>query len=110
MISTYVTIFGSKPCMKYNSPLEKGDHPEIDESEFLDATGTQQYQSLVGALQWAVSIGRFDIATGVMTLSSFRAMPHHGHMDRIKRMYGYLAKMKEGTIHSDWGTRLFCVA
>jgi hypothetical protein len=98
MISTYVNIFGAKPSMKYSSPLEKGDHPEIDESDFLDDTGTQQYQSLVGALQWAVSIGRFDITTAVMTLSSFRAMPRRGHMDRIKRIYGYLAKMKDGVI------------
>jgi hypothetical protein len=26
-------------------------------------------------------------------------MPHHGHMDCIKCMYGYLAEMKEGIIH-----------
>jgi Reverse transcriptase (RNA-dependent DNA polymerase) len=63
MISTYVTPFGTKPTSKYSSPLEKGDHPEIDDSEFLDATGIQQYQSLIGALQWSVSIGRFDVTT-----------------------------------------------
>ena len=50
MISTYVTLFGVKPSMKYSSPLEKGDHPETDDTEFLDAIGTQQYQSLIGAL------------------------------------------------------------
>ena len=98
MISTYLTLFGTKPCMKYNSPLEKGDHPEIDDSEFLDATGTQKYQSLIGVLQWSVSIGRFDIITAVMTMSSFRAMPRLGHMDHAKRICGYLAKMKEGVI------------
>jgi hypothetical protein len=75
MISTYVTLFGAKPSSKYSSPLEKGDHPEIDDSEFLDATGIQQYQSLIGALQWSVSIGRFNVTTAVMTMSSFRAMP-----------------------------------
>jgi hypothetical protein len=98
MISTYVTLFGTKPPTKYSSPLEKGDHPETDDSEFLDATGTQQYQSLIGALQWSVSIGRFDITTAVMTMSSFRAMPRIGHMTRVKRLYGYLAKMKDGAI------------
>jgi hypothetical protein len=33
-----------------------------------------------------------------MTLSSFRAMPRLGHMTRVKRLYGYLAKMKDGVI------------
>jgi hypothetical protein len=84
--------------MKYSSPLEKGDHPETNDMEFLDAIGTQQYQSLTGALQWSVSIGQFDITTAVMTMSSFRAMPHLGHMTCVKRMNGYLSKMKDGVI------------
>ena len=74
MISTYLTLFRMKPCMKYNLPLEKGDHPEIDDSKFLDTTGTQKYQSLIRVLQWSVSIGRFDIITAVMTMSRFCAM------------------------------------
>ena len=57
------------------SPLEKNNHPELDESEFLDTNGIQQYQSLIGSLQWAVSLGRLDVTNGVMTLSGFRAIP-----------------------------------
>jgi hypothetical protein len=49
-------------------------------------------------MQWGVSIGRLDITTTVMTLSSFRAMPRCGHLDHVKRVYGYLSKMKEGII------------
>ena len=95
---TYEQHFGSKPSQKFSSPLEGGDHPEVDSSEFLDATETQLYQSLIGALQWAVSIGRFDITTAVMTLSGFRTMPRRGHLDRVKRVYGYLSKMKDAMI------------
>jgi hypothetical protein len=98
MISSYQNMFGTNPSMKYSSPLESGDHPETDDSEFLDSRQIQQYQSMVGALQWAVTIGRFDIATAVMTLSSFRAMPRRGHLNRAKRVYGYLAKMNEAVI------------
>jgi len=50
MVDTYMRLFGTKPSTKPLSPLEKGDHPEIDDSEFLDDDGTQTYQSLVGAL------------------------------------------------------------
>jgi hypothetical protein len=52
------------------------------------------YQSIIGALQWAVTIGCFDINTSVMTLSGFRAAPRQGRLDRVKRIYGYLAKIR----------------
>ena len=53
------------------SPLEPGDHPELDTSEFLSEDDTMIYQSLIGAFQWSISIGRWGIMTAVMTLSSF---------------------------------------
>ena len=33
-----------------------------------------------------------------MTLSRFRAAPRRGHLNRVKRIYGYLSKFKHGTI------------
>ena len=75
LIAGYEHMFGEKPRMNCYSPLEKGDHPELDDSELLDATGTQHYLSLIGMLQWSISIGQLDIATAVMTMSSFRAAP-----------------------------------
>jgi hypothetical protein len=61
-------IFGSKP-KKYTSPLEKGDRPEIDETVELDEDGIKKYQTMIGCLQWAVSLGRVDIQTATMTMS-----------------------------------------
>ncbi len=81
MIDNYERLFGCPPKQNVTSPLEKGDHPELDTSELLDFDGIQKYQSLIGALQWVISIGRFDVMTHVMTLSSFRAAPRKGHMD-----------------------------
>ena len=81
-----------------SSPLNKGDHPELDTSELLEPEDVQRYQSLIGGLQWAISLGRFDIATAVMSMSSFRAAPRIGHLDRVKRIVGYLLKMKDAYI------------
>jgi len=97
MMGNYQRIFGQKP-RKYNSPLEKGDHPEIDESPLLDEEQVKIYQSLIGALQWVIQIGRFDIATAVMTLSRFRAAPREGHLQRVKRIHGYLYKFSYAAI------------
>jgi hypothetical protein len=49
---------------------------------------------LVGAMQWAISIGRWDIQSAVMTLSSFRAQPRQGHLDQIKRIHGFLCRFR----------------
>jgi hypothetical protein len=80
MMDTYVQLYGEKP-RKASSPLEQNDHPEMDDSPFLGQDETQQFQSLIGAMQWAVSIGRLDIATAEMSLSSFRAMPRRSHLE-----------------------------
>ena len=67
-------------------------------SDALNEDQTRLYQSLIGALQWCVTLGRFDIAVSVMTMSSFRAAPKEGHLERLKRIYGYLRKHPEGAI------------
>ena len=98
MVANYERLFGESPKQVVTSPLEKGDHPELDTSDLLDDEGIRKYQSLIGGLQWAVSIGRFDVATAVMTMSGFRVAPRHGHLDRVKRIYGYLSKMRNAVI------------
>jgi hypothetical protein len=98
LFTNYEKMFGKAPKTIYTSPILRGDHPELDTSEFLDEAGIKDYQSLIGALQWLVSIGRFDINTAVMTMSTFRSEPRKGHMDRVKRIFGYLYKMKHAII------------
>jgi hypothetical protein len=97
MKGTYVQLYGEKP-RKASSPLEQNDHPEMEDSPFLRQDETQQFQSLIGAMQWAVLIRRLDIVPAVNSLSSFHAMPRRGHLERAKRIYGSLLKMKEARI------------
>jgi Reverse transcriptase (RNA-dependent DNA polymerase) len=68
MLDTFERLFGKQP-KQYAAPLEGGDHPELDDSELLEIKDIKVYQSLIGALQWVIQIGRFDITTHVMTLS-----------------------------------------
>ena len=48
-----------------------------------------KYLTMVGQLQWLVTLGTFDIHAQVATMSRFRAAPRQGHMDRLKRIYSY---------------------
>jgi len=97
MIASFERMFGHKPKL-YTSPLEKNDHPELDESDELPTDGTTKYQSMIGALQWVTTLGRFDILCAVMTMSRFRVLPRKGHLERLKRIYGYLRKFDHAAI------------
>jgi len=89
MLDQYKVIFGEAPT-EVKSPLEKGDHPELDDTPELDENDIKKYQSLIGALQWLISLGRFDICTAVMSMSRFRIAPRKGHLQRLQRIYGYI--------------------
>ena len=89
-------LFGQAPDTTVTSPLLKNDHPELDDSPLLGEDGVCNYQSLIGAMQWTITLGRFDIGVHVMTMSSYRVAPCVGHLDRLKRIVGYLVKMKHG--------------
>ena len=54
-----------------------------------------KYLTMVGKLQWLVSLERFDIHAQVATMSKFRAAPRQGHMDRLKRIYSYAIRTKD---------------
>ena len=54
-----------------------------------------KYLTMVGQLQWLVTLGRFDIHAQVATMIRFRAAPRQGHMDRLKRIYSYAIRTKD---------------
>ena len=47
MIEEYIIIFGTKPSHGVTPPLEKGDHPERDNSDYFDSNGIAEYQSTI---------------------------------------------------------------
>ena len=106
ILESYERMFNEKP-RKSRPPLEGGDHPELDTSELCDDHQTKQFQTLSGQLQWLISLGRFDIAVHVMSLSRFRAQPRKGHLDRAKRIVGYLLFLPDGAIRFRTGERDF---
>jgi hypothetical protein len=94
MVSNNTQLFDTTP-REYSSPMKEIDHPKLDLTLEFDQDGIRLYQSLIGALQWTVTLGRFDILIGVTTMSSFRFAPRQGHLDRLQRMYGYLYKAQD---------------
>ena len=87
-------MFKQDPPKNMRTPLDKNDHPELDDTELLTGESIQHYLTMVGQLQWLVTLGRFDIHTQVTTMSRFRSGPRKGHLVRLQRINGYVLKTK----------------
>jgi len=96
-LETYQQIFNEVP-RKQTVPMDPDASPELDESELLDQEGRANYLSLVGMLQWLVTIGRYDIMCAVMTMARYRVAPRKGHMELVKRIFGYLRAFSDLSI------------
>ena len=95
ILDSFSKMYPDEKFISIKSPLEKNDHPELDNSELVDHQEIQKYMSMIGQLQWAISLGRFDIQVHAMSMSRFRLAPRKGHIERVKRMYSYLNKTKQ---------------
>ena len=96
---THKNHFGMNPSQKVQAPLEKGDHPKLDDSPLLDADGMATCQSLIGTLQWCITPGRFNATTVVVSMSRFCIAPCEGHLERMKRTRGHPAKLRSAFIN-----------
>ena len=70
--------------------MPEGIHPETDSSELLDIKGVRTYQILIGMLQWANCVNRFDIAFATSSLSRFNVNPRVNHLELALHVFGYL--------------------
>lgn len=77
---------------KENVPHSPNDHPETDDSPYLDADGITQFQSIMGICQWISIAGRMDITFAVASMSRFSSSPKENHLKRAIKILGYLKK------------------
>eukprot|EP00977_Amphora_coffeiformis_P025527 scaffold20321_cov125-Amphora_coffeaeformis.AAC.1 len=91
MSENYEQLFGEPP-KEYHSPMERGDQPELDVTMELGTDDIMKFQSMIGAVHWTVSLSRFDVAHAVMSLGRFRVNPRQGHLERLRRLIGYMKK------------------
>ena len=87
-------MFKQDPPKNMRTPLDKNDHPELDDTELLTGESKQHYLTMIGQLQWLVTLGRFDIHAQVTTMSRLRSAPRKVHLERLQRIYGYVLKTK----------------
>ena len=61
LTDTYKRLFNEDLPRDYKTPLDKNDHPELDTSEILEGDMATKYLTMMGQLQWLVTLGRFDL-------------------------------------------------
>ena len=83
------------------TPFSDQYHPEHDESPLLDEKNITLYKSLIGSANWIVTLGRFDIAYSVSTFARYSMAPREGHLENLKKLFGYLRGKAHGKILID---------
>ena len=85
-------MMGGKEFSLEKSPMAEHLHPEIDDSPFLDEDDHHKFRSMIGCANWLITLGRFDIAYAVNSLSRHCMAPRQGHLKAVIRIFGYLKK------------------
>jgi len=78
--------------------LEGGYHPELDTSDLVSDEGISKYRMLIGSLNWAVTLGRFDAMFAAVTMARYSIAPREGHVRTMLRVFGYLKGHQKGTL------------
>ena len=81
-----------KTIATYSSPMLTDYHPELDDSDMLSQEDASKYRSFIGSLNWAITLGRFDVQYATNTLARYNMAPRQGHLDAAVRIIGYLKK------------------
>ena len=95
ILDSFHQMFPGETLPQVKSPLDKNDHPELDNLELAYEDLITKFMCMIGQLQCAVTLGRYDILADVMSMSCFRLAPKVGHIERMKRIDRYLSRTKQ---------------
>ena len=85
----------------HGSPLPDGYHPEIDTSPLLVGSEVSKYSMLIGSLNWAVMLGRFDVHYTASTMGRYQIAPCEGHLEHVFSIFGYLKHHRKHRLFFD---------
>ena len=100
VVVKFETMFASD-LRQFQTPMDDQYHPETDDSPLLDRKMISQFRAFVGSANWVNTHGQFDICYAVQALSRFNMAPRNGHLQAMKRVFGYLKKYNKGWLIVD---------
>ena len=75
ILDPFLQMFPGKALHQVKLPLDKNDHPELVNSDLSSEDLITKFMCMIGQLQWAVSLHRYDILAHVISMSHFRLAP-----------------------------------
>ena len=78
-----------------------GYRAELDAMPDVNAELANYYQSLIGALRWAVELGRIDIIVEVGMLSRYCVSPRLRHLEQVLHIFAHLKRQGPCTMVFD---------
>jgi hypothetical protein len=64
--------------------------PELDQSLECDEADRRRFQRILGALQWTISLCRFDISNAVLCLNAYSCNPRQNHLKLLRHVAEYV--------------------
>ena len=98
LIPKFERLFGVEAFKTYKTPMEEGLHPELDDSPFCSDDDAAKFRSIIGSLNWIITLGRFDVSYATSSLSRFGMAPREGHLKAALRILGYLKAFSKGRV------------
>ena len=59
----------------FETPMAFSDHPETDDTGFLNNDEHSKYRMLIGCGQWSITLGRLDVHFAIQNMARFSAAP-----------------------------------
>ena len=100
VIPKFESMFG-ETFKTVRTPMAEDYHPEMEDSPFLSNDDAARFRSVIGSLNWVITLGRFDVNYATSALSRFNMAPKEGHLTAVKRILGYLKVYAKGRIIFD---------
>jgi hypothetical protein len=75
---------------KQKTPLPSSHKPELDVAAELTAEAGSRCLQLIGALRWAIKLGRIDVLHEVSVPPQCNASPWVGHLEAVHHAFGCL--------------------
>lgn len=87
--------FSLRDIRPVSTPMDTARKLEANNSSTANPEFRRLYQSMVGSLNYLMTVARPDIAFAVGAVSRYASNPSQRHMDAVRRIYAYLKRFPD---------------